>query len=82
MLKLEDAITMDSFEGKFPYIPERISRLSELACNLWWSWHPEAKAIFQMLSGNGAEFMAQNPVRLLHDIDRIWELVLLQNCRS
>ncbi|MGA9097504.1 MAG: alpha-glucan family phosphorylase [Methanotrichaceae archaeon] len=61
---------MDPFEGKFPYIPERISRLSELACNLWWSWHPEAKALFQMLSGNGAEFKAQNPVRLLHDIDR------------
>jgi starch phosphorylase len=61
---------MDPFEGKFSYIPERISRLGELACNLWWSWHPEAKALFQMLSGNGAEFKAQNPVRLLHDIDR------------
>ncbi len=70
LYRLEGANAMDPFEGKFPYIPERISRLSELACNLWWSWHPEAKALFQMLSGNGTEFKAQNPVRLLHDIDR------------
>lgn len=61
---------MDHFEGKFPYIPERIARLGELACNLWWSWHPEARALFHMLSGNGAEFKSQNPVKLLHEIDR------------
>lgn len=61
---------MDHFKGKFPYLPERISRLGELACNLWWSWHPEARALFQMLSGNGAEFKAKNPVKLLHELDR------------
>lgn len=61
---------MDPFEGKFPYIPERLSRLGELACNLWWSWHPEAKALFQMLNGTGAEFKTQNPVKLLHEIDK------------
>jgi starch phosphorylase len=61
---------MDHFKGKFPYLPERISRLGELACNLWWSWHPEARAVFQMLGGNGAEFKAQNPVKLLHETDR------------
>jgi starch phosphorylase len=61
---------MDHYKGKFPYLPERISRLGELACNLWWSWHPEARALFQMLSGNGAEFKTQNPVKLLHELDR------------
>jgi starch phosphorylase len=61
---------MDHFGGKFPYLPERIFRLGELACNLWWSWHPEARALFHMLSGNGAEFKAQNPVKLLHEMDR------------
>ncbi len=61
---------MDHFKGKFPYLPERISRLGELACNLWWSWHPEARALFQMLSGDGSEFKTQNPVKLLHSLDR------------
>jgi starch phosphorylase len=60
---------MDDFGDKFPYIPERISRLGELACNLWWSWHPEARALFFMLAGNGAEFRAQNPVKLLSELD-------------
>ncbi|MDD1759840.1 MAG: alpha-glucan family phosphorylase [Methanothrix sp.] len=60
---------MDAFSDKFPYIPERINRLGELACNLWWSWHPEARALFFMLAGNGAEFRAQNPVKLLSELD-------------
>lgn len=61
---------MDHFGGKFPYLPERIFRLGELACNLWWSWHPEARALFHMLEGNGSEFKTQNPVKLLHEMDR------------
>jgi starch phosphorylase len=61
---------MDPFEEKFPYIPERISRLSELACNLWWSWHPEARALFHMLNQKGGRFRALNPVKELHDLDR------------
>jgi starch phosphorylase len=60
---------MDAFKGKFPHIPERISRLGELACNLWWSWHPEARAIFHMLAGNGSEFRTYNPVKLLRELE-------------
>jgi starch phosphorylase len=61
---------MDAYEGKFPQLPDRISRLGTLACNLWWSWHPEARALFHMLSGNGAEFRANNPVEMLHELDK------------
>ena len=60
---------MDPLEGKFPPLPERINRLGELACNLWWSWHPEARAIFHLLEGNGAEFSIYNPVKMLHELD-------------
>lgn len=60
---------MDNYSGKFPYLPERISRLGELACNLWWSWHPEARALFYLLAGNGSRYKAQNPVKLLFEID-------------
>ena len=30
-------------------IPERIGRLNELANNLWWSWHDEARELFREL---------------------------------
>ncbi|OPX75580.1 MAG: Carbohydrate phosphorylase [Methanosaeta sp. PtaB.Bin018] len=60
---------MDDYEPKFPNLPERISRLGELACNLWWSWHPEARALFYMLAGRGSEFKAQNPVSQLFEMD-------------
>lgn len=60
---------MDDCEPKFPNLPERISRLGELACNLWWSWHPEARALFYMLAGSGSEFKAQNPVLQLSEMD-------------
>jgi len=33
----------------FPIMPARISRLYELAYNLWWSWHPEARALYEKL---------------------------------
>jgi starch phosphorylase len=59
---------MDNYDGKFPYLPERIGRLGELACNLWWSWHAEARALFYMLAGNGSRYRAQNPVKLLSEI--------------
>jgi starch phosphorylase len=61
---------MENYEDKFPYLPDRISRLGELACNLWWSWHPEARALFYLLAGNGAEFKTQNPVQLLATRER------------
>ena len=60
---------MDPLNGKFPRLPERITRLSELAFNLWWSWHPEARAIFHLLEGHGAEFRTFNPVKMLHELD-------------
>jgi starch phosphorylase len=62
---------MDNYESKFPYLPERIGRLGELACNLWWSWHPEARALFYSLAGNGSRYKAQNPVKLLSEMDRL-----------
>jgi len=34
-------------EGK---LPERIGRLEELANNLWWSWHTQARDLFRALT--------------------------------
>ncbi|MEK7353856.1 MAG: alpha-glucan family phosphorylase [Chloroflexota bacterium] len=51
-------------------IPQRISRLEELANNLWWSWHDQARAVFQALDYPLWQLSGHNPVKLIHDIGR------------
>ena len=46
-------------------VPVALGRLPELARNLWWSWHPEAEALFDVLQGSAAEPRHHNPVQLL-----------------
>jgi len=43
-------------------VPERIQRLTELAYNLWWSWHPEARDLFRMLDYSLWNRVHYNPV--------------------
>ena len=50
-------------------LPERIARLGDLACNLWWSWHEPARALFRTLAPNLWEACEQNPVLFLRRID-------------
>jgi starch phosphorylase len=53
-------------EDNFVEIPDRISGLKKLAFNLWWSWHPEAKDLFEMLSRTAWELSMHNPVKMLN----------------
>src|SRR5579864_5616238 len=46
-------------------LPERIARLKDLAYNLWWSWHPEARALFKEMDRTLWAETHHNPVRLL-----------------
>jgi starch phosphorylase len=43
----------------------RIARLSDLANNLWWSWHPQARDLFQAVSYPLWRSTRHNPVRML-----------------
>ncbi len=52
----------------FPIMPARISRLYELAYNLWWSWHPEARALYSSLDPDLWEHVGHNPVRFLSEV--------------
>ncbi|HSB30090.1 MAG TPA: alpha-glucan family phosphorylase [Candidatus Sulfobium mesophilum] len=61
---------MDNFNDAFPDIPQRISGLKELAYNLWWSWHPEARMLFKMLSRAAWKLSVHNPVKMLNDVSR------------
>jgi starch phosphorylase len=52
----------------FPIMPARINRLYELAYNLWWSWHPEARALYSSLDPELWEQVGHNPVRFLSEV--------------
>lgn len=49
-------------------LPARISRLNELADNLWWSWQPNASWLFQYLDRTLWEMTYHNPVAFLQQI--------------
>ena len=57
--------------NKFPNLPERISGLGQLAYNLWWSWHPEGRSLFKLLSRTGWYLSANNPVKMLRQLDQV-----------
>ncbi|MGH7897905.1 MAG: alpha-glucan family phosphorylase, partial [Candidatus Binatia bacterium] len=47
-------------------IPSRISRIEELAYNLWWSWNAEPRDLFESLDPALWDDTEHNPVKLLH----------------
>ena len=49
-------------------LPRRIDGLSELAYNLWWSWHIEARQLFKALDNPLWKATGHNPVKLLQQI--------------
>ena len=51
-------------------LPDRINRLYELAIDLWWSWHREAREVFRRLDYPLWRVTAHNPVRMLWLIPR------------
>ncbi|MBI5057427.1 MAG: alpha-glucan family phosphorylase [Nitrospirae bacterium] len=61
---------MIDVKTRFPQIPDRIAGLGELAYNLWWSWHPDARMLFKMLNRSAWKVSIHNPVKMLHYIDR------------
>ena len=52
-------------QNNFSNIPERLSGLSELAENLWWSWHPAARMVFKSLDRHEWKASTHNPDKML-----------------
>ncbi|MBI4303962.1 MAG: alpha-glucan family phosphorylase [Chloroflexi bacterium] len=50
-------------------LPKRIGRLDELANNLWWSWHPEARDVFRALDYPLWRLSGHNPVKQLRELN-------------
>ncbi|MFI5261235.1 MAG: alpha-glucan family phosphorylase [Candidatus Limnocylindrales bacterium] len=55
-------------------LPPRLDGLRRLAYNLYWTWHPEVRAIFSRIDA-AAWDRYRNPVPLLH-VDRDWTELL------
>lgn len=49
-------------------MPTKISRLPELAYNLWWSWKPDARALFRLLDQTLWRSTQHNPVQMLKEM--------------
>ena len=49
-------------------LPPRISRLTDLAYNLWCSWHPQARELFGAIDQTLWSITAHNPVKLLREV--------------
>ena len=52
----------------FTPIPARITRLRDLAYNIWWSWHPEAQELYRQIDPDLWEQDYHNPVNFLRDV--------------
>ncbi|AEG61672.1 alpha-glucan family phosphorylase [Desulforamulus ruminis] len=53
-----------------PEMPERISRLTELARNLWFSWRPRSQQLFSKIDRVLWEEVNHNPVKFLLHVDK------------
>lgn len=68
--------TVISANGSPVDLPPSLSRLSELAHNLWWSWTLEARQLFETIDPTLWLLTHHNPVKLLADVrpDRLTHL--------
>ena len=64
---------MNTFRTQLPDgfdLPKRLSRLGELAYNLWWTWQPDAARLFSRMDNNLWERLGHNPIRFLREVGR------------
>jgi len=65
---------MPIFRAKTPNhfdLPRRISRLGEIAYNLWWTWNPTAQRLFNRIDNALWERLNHNPLRFLRQVGRV-----------
>ncbi len=51
-----------------PPLPQPISRLQELAYNLWWTWNPDAQDLYASIDCKLWEQVSENPVKFLRTV--------------
>ncbi|MEW6542093.1 MAG: alpha-glucan family phosphorylase [Nitrospirota bacterium] len=70
-------VTASGSRGQAPVPTGGLDRLQELAHNLWWSWKPEARRLFETIDPTLWRLTHHNPVKLLQELkpQRMAELV-------
>jgi starch phosphorylase len=63
----------------FPGLPDRIRGLGDLAYNLWWSWHPQARELYRSLNLQAWRESHHNPIRLLSLLTEDMYLKVMQD---
>ena len=53
---------------KIAALPHRIARLGELAYNLWWTWNPYARQLFEDIDAESWERVYHNSVKFLREV--------------
>lgn len=64
---------MQPFRSELPNnlsLPRRISRLGELAYNLWWTWNPDSQRLFSRIDQELWLRVNRNPVLFLRQVER------------
>jgi len=51
-------------------LPDKLSRMRELAYNIWWSWNPRVLDLFATLDLKLWEEAGKNPVKMLESVSR------------
>jgi glycogen phosphorylase len=70
---------MSAADNRFTQIPPRLAGLVDLAYNLWWSWHPEARILFKQLNQLAWKASIHNPVKMLRDTPQEYFLAAEQD---
>jgi starch phosphorylase len=70
---------MPAADLRFTHIPPRLAGLCDLANNLWWSWHPEARILFKQVNQLAWKASMHNPVRMLRDTPQEYFLAAEKN---
>src|SRR5262245_13135624 len=50
-----------------PHVPAKLQHLRDLAYNLWWTWNPDAVALFRRIDSDLYEKVENSPIRLLSE---------------
>ena len=53
-----------------PQLPEKISKLGDIANNLWWSWNTEFIRLFKQIDIDLWERCGKNPVKFLRLVEQ------------
>jgi len=78
-MRTEQSFAVSYQDNRFTHIPPRLAGLVDLAHNLWWSWHPEARILFKQLNQLAWKASIHNPVRMLRDTPQEYFLATEKN---